>query len=530
MLKLVYSLTTSLLPLLNLYVLKMLVDTVVNGCTGLPNADIAVGEQVLGAVLIFSGITLVNRIVATLAQVNNDALSQELIDYINDLIQRQSARLDMAYYDNPDYHDTFHRAQQEAAYRPIRMMEDTVTVIAAAVALVVVLIMLLSSSWQVVLVMLVAVVPSFAVRLWRSRRIYRFRRETTADNRRSSYLGTLLSHRGYAQEVRAFGLSDHLKERYVALRRAIVRRLMRLSRRLAVADTAAAIIEVSALGGAMLLMVRPVMLGAVTVGTFVMLFEAFRRAQGYLNNMVGGISGLYENKLFVSNLFEFMRLQPSIASPDNPVAFPTRVDEVLFDDVTFAYPDMLSPVLSGFSFRARRGQLAVIEGENGSGKSTMLKLLYRFYDPQGGSVRINGIDIRQFDVAELRQHISAVFQEHVHFFLSAHENVTLGDISVPEDAGRLQDALRLSMADVVVDKLPHGLDTQLGRQFAGGEELSMGQWQRLALARQLYKQAPILFFDEPSSWLDPTARRRLQQAIDALSKDHVVMLVRHREG
>lgn len=529
-LKLLYTVCNSLLPLLNLYVLKLLVDAITTAVESKPVDTMLWGAPLAGYIAVFCGILLLNRWIGVLNTVNNDVLTQRLTDYINNIIQTQSVKLDMAYYDNPDYHDTFHRAQQEAAFRPIRILENTVTVVGSVAALAGIAAMLLAASWQVVAVMLVAVLPSFAVRLYKSRRIYRFRRETTQDLRRTNYYGQLLTNRIFAKEVRAFGLADHFRRLYVDIRARLVQQLLAISRRLALFDAITAIFETAAMALVIIFLIRPAISGAMTIGSFVMLFEAFRRGQGHLSSLVSGVSGLYEHKLFINNLFEFLNLKPSIVSPQNPLPFPTRVDEVSFDDVTFSYPDMKQPVLSHFSLTARRGEVTLIEGENGRGKTTMLKLMLRLYDPQQGAVRINGIDIRRFDVAELRKGISVIFQDYVQFFFTARQNITFGDIDNADDARRLADAIRLANADTVVDHLDKGLDTQLGRQFAGGEELSMGQWQRIALARQLYSQAQVLLFDEPTAWMDAAARSNFKQTLDNLRPDHIILLVQHSQS
>lgn len=527
-LKLIYTALGSLLPLANLYVLKIMVDGVV-AASGQGTIDSwqTATPMIVFAVALFCGIMLLNRLVGILGSLNSDVLTQKLIDHINGLIQGQSLKLDMAYYDNPRFHDTFHRAQQEAAFRPIRILENMVAIFGAAISLIGVGVMLLVASWKVVAVMLVAMMPSFVVRLVKSRRIYAFRRETTQLVRRSAYFGALLTNRAYAKEVRAFGLGDFLQSRYISIRRQLVGRLLRISRRLAVLDALTSIVEVAAFGLSIFLLVKPVTSGTITVGSFVMLFEAFRRGQSYLTSLVGGVSGLYEHKLFINNLYEFLELKPNIVSPAEPLPFPERVEKVEFDDVTFSYPDMREPTLKHFSLRAERGSITYITGENGYGKTTMLKLLLRLYDPQQGVVRINGTDIRRFNLKELRRNVSAIFQDYVQLQLTVRENVEFGSLQHRDDALRLADALRKADAESIVAGLPDGVDTQLGRQFDNGQELSMGQWQRIALARQLYADGQVLFFDEPTAWMDKDARRNFSQLLDELSKSHVVMLVQH---
>lgn len=528
-LKLFYTVCNSLLPLVGLVVLKALVDAVGTVVSGSGTMVGVMQETIVPVILLFCLVSLVNRLIGTLGEVNNDVLTQKLVDHINSLIQSQSVRLDMSYYDNPHYHDTFHRAQQEAAFRPVRMMESMVAIFGSMLSIAGVAVMLMTVSWRIIAVMVVAILPTFLVRLVKARRIYNYRRLTTQLARRGNYYGALLTGRAYAKEVRAFGLADHFRKLYVDIRLQLVERLMGISRRLALFDSVTAVVEAAAMGVVILFMVRPVASGAVTLGAFVMAFEAFRRGQGYLASLVSGVSGVYEHKLFINNLFDFLRLEPSIVSPEHPQPFPERVEEVRFNDITFAYPGMSHPVLSHFSLVARRGQITRIEGENGYGKTTMLKLLLRLYDPDAGSVTINGTDIRNFDLADLRRGVSAIFQDYVQFYFTLRENVTFGDISNASDARRVAQAISMADAGKVVDSLSDGPDTLLGRQFEGGEELSMGQWQRVALARQLFSQAQILAFDEPTAWMDSEACHHFEETLAILSADHLVLLIAHKD-
>jgi ATP-binding cassette subfamily B protein len=266
--------------------------------------------------------------------------------------------------------------------------------------------------------------------------------------------------------------------------------------------------------------------GAITIGSFVMLFEAFRRGQGYLSSLVGAISGLYDNRLFIGNLFEFLELQPTILPPAEPLPVPADIHEVEFRDITFRYPDMDRDVLSHFSLRARKGGIVRIDGRNGFGKSTLIKLLLRLYDPQQGQVLVDGIDIRRFDPAALRSRMGVLFQDFLRFSLTVEENVALGDVQGRPD---ITGALGLSGADEFVSRLPQGERTLLGRLFDGGSELSMGQWQRIALARALASDAPILLLDEPTAWLDADARRHLQQTLQQLQPGRIIILVTHSQ-
>lgn len=521
-LRVVYVVLQSVLPLVNLYILKGIIDSVTAGI-GIGGY----GLQVMWLLVTMCVVFLLNRIVSALNGINNDVLSQRLIDYVSDQLQRQSARLDLQYYDNPAYHDTFHRAQQEASFRPLQILNNIMAFFGAVISIAGVVAMLASASWWFIVVMIAAVVPGFAVRLYKARRIYRFRRDNTQLYRRTSYYGAILTSRDAAKELRTYRLSDLFRSRFVDARKRLVGRLLSISRRLGALDVLCAVVEAAAMFAVVWLLVNRAWSGAITIGSFVMLFEAFRRGQGYLSSLVGAISGLYDNRLFIGNLFEFLELQPTILPPAEPLPLPDDIHEVEFRDITFRYPDMDRDVLSHFSLRARKGGIVRIDGRNGFGKSTLIKLLLRLYDPQQGQVLVDGIDIRRFDPAALRSRMGVLFQDFLRFSLTVEENIALGDVQGRPD---ITGALGLSGADEFVSHLPQGERTLLGRLFDGGSELSMGQWQRIALARALASDAPILLLDEPTAWLDADARQHLQETIQQIKSQKIILLVTHSQG
>lgn len=521
-LKIFYVVAGSTLPLVNLYVLKLLIDLL---STNVASRSFA-WQPLTIYCGVFCAVFLLNRLISTLSGVNSDVLGQKLIDYISDRLQTQSVSLDMAYYDNPDFHDTFHRAQQEASFRPIQIVNHFMGLISSVVSIIVVSAMLVVGDWKIIVVMIAAVVPSMVVKLFKARTIYSFRRQNTQNYRRTSYYSAILTHRDFAKEVRSFSLQSHFRKLFVALRQKLVAQLLRISRRIAYMDLICAVVETVALALILFLLLAKSVTGSITIGTFVMLFEAFRRGQGYLNTLVASVSGLYDSRLFVGNLFEFLNLKPSITSPIQAVPFPKKVEEVVFDDVTFRYPDMRRDVLSHFNWVARIGEVNLIEGENGFGKTTLLKLLLRLYDPDNGTVKINGIDIRSFNLQELRRGVGAIFQDYVRFCCTVKENILFGDIA-HYSSQRLDNAAAMAGVDHIVAKLPNGYDTLLGRMFSQGEDLSMGQWQRIALARQLYSDAPIMVFDEPTAWMDIPSRERFYSSLQQLKQEKVIILIKH---
>lgn len=524
-LRILYVVLQSLLPLLNLYILKLLIDAVTAAVT---NPATAADPSPLALLLVMVAIFLLNRIVGTLNAVNNDILAQKLVDYMADIMQRQSARLDMAYYDNPDYYDSLHRAQQEATSRPLVIMGNFMSLFGSALSIAGIVAMLTTASIWIIAVMIVAVMPGFAVRLYKARRIYTFRRDNTQLYRRTAYYSAILSSRDFAKEMRAYNLTDFFRRRFVATRSGLVRQLIAISRKLGALDILSALVEAAAMFAVVALLIHQALAASITIGTFVMLFEAFRRGQGSLSSLVASIASLYDNRLFVTNLFDFLDFKPQITSPANPLPMPDKIETIEFRDVTFRYPDMQRDLLQHYSLTAHVGHITRIQGQNGFGKSTLVKLLLRLYDPQQGSVLINGIDIRNLDLRQLRSAVGVLFQDFGRYALTAAENIAFGDshhkASIDD---RISHAATLANAHPFISQLPENYNNMLGRTFDRGAELSMGQWQRLAIARLLYTDAPILVLDEPMAWMDIPTRQPFIDTIEKLSHNKIIIIITH---
>lgn len=529
-LRVLYVVLQSVLPLVNLYILKLLVDAVTAAATH-SVSPVAIQPLMLLAAMVT--VFLLNRIVSALNAVNNDVLGQRLVDYMADIMQRQAARLDMAYYDTPAYYDSLHRAQQEASSRPLVILGNFMSLFGSLLSIAGIVVMLASASWWVIVVMVLAVIPGFAVRLYKARRIYRFRRDNTQLYRRTGYYSSLLSSRAYAAEMRAYNLTDFFRRRFVDSRSRLVGQLLRISRRFGTLDVLSSIIEAVAMFAIVWLLIQQAFAAAISVGTFVMLFEAFRRGQGYLSSLVSSIAALYDNRLFVGNLFDFLDFEPQIVSPANPVPMPGKIEMVEFRDITFRYQDMEHDVLHHYNLTAKVGEVTRIEGENGYGKSTLVKLLLRLYDPQEGTVLINGIDIRSFSLDELRRKVGVMFQDFGRYSLTAEENIafsTPADITqaIEQSSNQaIRNSAHLAGADTFIERLPAAYDNMLGRTFDGGAELSMGQWQRLAFARLLYTDAPVMVLDEPVAWIDIAARERFNAVIEQIKHDKIILIISH---
>ena len=504
----VYVLLQSLLPLLMLYILKRLVDAV--GGVG----DTSFMPWLAG----MCGVYCLNRIIGILDRVNSDVLGQRLTDHVNELIQNQAARLDMAYYDNPDYHDTLHRAQHEAGTRPMQVYDNIMAVCGALISIAGITVILVAVTWWVIPVMFLAVLPSFIVRLHKAHSIYAFRRTNTPLFRLTTYLSGVLTRREFAKELRTYRATPFFRNRYTQARASLTKRIISISRRLGAIGVVCAFIEAAAMLAVVWLLAHRAMIGIISIGSFVMLFESYRRGQGYLTTLVAAVANLYDNRLFISNLFEYLDLQPQIVEPEHPVAVPQQIDIIEFRDITFRYPGMERDVLAHYSMTARRGDVTTLQGHNGAGKSTLVNLLLRLYEPQKGGIYVNGINLKQFNSAEWRQKVGVLFQDFGRYCLTVDENISLNETCGHKNEELLE----------FVDKLPKGYNSQLGRLFDGGSELSMGQWQRVAITRALATNAPVMVFDEPTAWMDMDTRERFYQIVERIKQDRIVLMIAHK--
>jgi ATP-binding cassette subfamily B protein len=260
-----------------------------------------------------------------------------------------------------------------------------------------------------------------------------------------------------------------------------------------------------------------------------MYFGAVQRGQSSMQSLFGALANLYEDNLFLATMDDFMEIEPRIVAPERPRPFPVPIRRgIVFEDVSFHYPGSSRPVLEGVDLEIPAGQVVALVGANGVGKSTLVKLLCRLYDPDGGRIAIDGIDLREFDPEELRRHISVVFQDFFRYSFPARDNIWFGDVGRPRDDPGIEAAGALAGADGFLAGLRHGYETILGPMFEGSEEISIGEWQKVALSRAFFRESQLLVVDEPTSALDAVAEADLFEKLRALVRGRAALLISHR--
>jgi len=448
-------------------------------------------------------------------------------DHINQLIHEQSVTVDLAFYESPESYDHLHRARAEGSYRPIAVIENLGGLLQSSITLIAMIAILVPFGPILPIALILSTVPALYVVLSSSQRRYEWNYRRTAAERRCWYYDWLLTSGETAAEIRLFGLGHHFRSAYETLRRHLRFERMDLARRQGLGELCAGLTTLVISGLAMALMVWRAIRGLVSVGDLALFYQAFNQGLTLARSLLDNVGKLYENTLFLGNLFEFLSLKPQIVSPARAVPVPAVKDGIQFENVTFRYPGTDRFALRDFNMTLKSGQITALVGPNGAGKSTIIKLLCRFYEPECGAIRIDGIPLPEFSLEELRCRISVLFQSPVRFNSTAAENINFGDLECRDEESMRQIAA-IAGADEVIASLPHGLQNSLGKQFAEGTELSTGEWQRIAMARAFLRHAPIMLLDEPTSAMDPWAEITWAEQFKRFAQDRISLLVTHR--
>ena len=384
------------------------------------------------------------------------------------------------------------------------------------------------SPWLVLLVIAVCI-PSLIYQMKYSGQFFTLLTGRAPEQRQLNYLSWLLTTDGPVKELRIFGLHGTLLDRYRELFDKFFRENRALTMRKTASQFALGALATVVSGLTYVYVVFAVIAGQITVGGLTLYYQAFQQSQSTLTDILASLGGMYENSLFLSNLFDFMAFAAELPVRDDPVADAAVIQEgITLDHVSFKYPGTDKWVLEDISFTIHAGETVALVGANGAGKTTLVKLLTRLYDPTEGRILVDGTDLRDFDPAEVRARAGVIFQDYVKFQLTVRENVGFGRIEAMDDQTRIENAVEEAGAGGVIAGLPQGYDTPLGRWFQDGQELSIGQWQKIALARAFMRDADLLILDEPTASLDVRSEYEVFQAFHDLTAGKMAVLISHR--
>lgn len=517
----------SIVPLASMYLMKLIVDGVTGAITG-PDTGRSFAS-IGGLVALAAAAAFVSSLCRSFGGIVRETQGQVVTDHVADVIHEKSVAADLAFYDNPAFHDTLHRAQQEAPYRPTSIVASLTQLFQGSLSLIAVGGLLIYLHWAIALVLVIALAPGIFVRIQFTDRIYAWQQKRTKIERKAHYFHWMLTDAAPARELRLFGLGPLLIGWYCRFSTQLRKEKLVLSSRRALFELVTQTLGIVALFGTFAFIAGRTLSGAMTLGDMVMYYQAFQRAQGCLQEVLSSLAGLYEDNLFLSNFYKFMDLKPEVTSPPSPKALPEPMQQgIVFNRVCFHYPGSTKLVLKDIDLHIPPGQVIALVGENGSGKTTLTKLLCRFYDPAGGAITMDGIDFRQFELPALRKQLTVVFQDYMHYHLTARENIWFGNIERDPADARIVAAAEQTGAAEALRGLEKGFDTPLGRLFEDGEELSIGEWQKVALARAFFSDARIIILDEPTSSMDAKAEHEVFNAFRKLLDGRTAVLISHR--
>ena len=459
---------------------------------------------------------------------SDSLLANSYTQYVSVKVMEQAARLDLTTYENPVFYDRLERARVQATDRLAmiqqmgRLLQQVITTIIFSVALA------WASPWLILLLAL-GVLPSFLGETHYAFLGYAKNFRQTPAKRQMDYLRQVAGSREGAKEVKLFGLSGFFTERFKKLADQIYREDVALSRSKLIVGGLLGIVGTLGYYGAYVYVIWRTIHGGYDIGQFTFLTTAIQQASSNLQQVFSTASGIADQALFLTDLLAFFAMKPTVESKPDGLQAPRPITGGFeFRNVSFTYPGTNRTVLRNFSFKLSPGERVALIGENGQGKTTVVKLITRLYDPTEGQILLNGVDLREYSLEDLHREIGVIFQDFVRYEMTARDNIAVGRVDRPHQQSEIEFAAHKSLAESVVNKLEHGYDQMLGRRFEGGVELSGGEWQRVALARAYLRDAQLLILDEPTAALDAKSELEVFERFAELTLGKMALLISHR--
>lgn len=479
-------------------------------------------------VVLLAALTAVSSMVGSIQTHTQRMLGEQVARSMWDEVLAAATRVELESFESPDFFNRLQRVQANALSRPYQVTQGLIAMGGALAASIGVGAALLSISPLLLPLLIVGGLPVLFSSRREGRLEFEFSVEQTPQLRMRQYLTVLQTGREEAKEVRAFQLATWLRGRfatvydgYLADLRAHLRRRARLS---ILGNLGSAIVLVLTFAALVWLIVA----GRVTVAGAGAAIVAIRMLATQVQALFAGMQRIFESGLFLDDLQEFLLLAEPIPTDAGEGEAPAGFDAIEASGLVFTYPGSNQPALDGATLTLRAGEVVALVGENGSGKTTLAKILAGLYRPHEGSVSWDGVDLRRWSSASVRSRIAVIFQDFVRYALSAEDNIATGDVAAPRVPGRIRRAAQAAGAADAIESMPKGYDTPLSRLFAGGRDLSGGQWQRVAIARGYYRDAPLVILDEPSAALDPRAEHELFTSLRQTLAGRTALIISHR--
>ncbi len=525
MANIIISVLRSFLPLVLIWLLKELIDLITKTASsgqGIISDDIL---WLIMAVVIF---WFLDEAASGLDTYVRKKQSMKLEDYMYGLLHSKAIKLDLINFERSEYFDALSRASREAPWRPNSILNNVVALSRGLISLILMAGVLAFLNWWIAVLLLAVNIPGIWLRLHFTGILYSYRLRQTPEARKTAYFNWLLTGERPSREIRLFGLGDHFISLFRKSYLKTQQEELDILKKRTLIELISDIVKASAVLVTLLIIAGKTVKGDITLGHMAMFLLAFRQGMIYIKDFLGSLAGLYEDSLFVSDVFEFLSLE------ENVKAFPPEAEltdlrnKLEAEKLCFTYPGNKTRTINNVSFEINKGEVIALVGPNGAGKSTLARLLCRLYDPESGSVKCDGTDIRNLDPKKYRKLLSVVFQDFMLYNMSAGENIRMGDIDAEMPDDRILAAAKITGIDELIRELPDGYSTPIGTLFENSRELSWGEWQKIALARAIFREAPLLILDEPSSALDAETEYDIFNRFREIVKGRTSILISHR--
>ncbi len=518
-----------LLPLALVYLTKLVVDSVSAGISGEKTYEAL--KTALFFVAAMGGVALLRSILSAASGVVRSVLGELTAVRIHGLIHAKAAKVELDCYENSEFCDLLHRAQQEAGHRPATIVDELTQLGLHSISFVAMAGLLFSVSWLLPLLVLAAGIPDFFVRARFAGLIHTWHLDRTLQERLAWIFHWIMTSRSHAKEIRAYQMGDFFSKRFLEIREENLDQRRRLLMQRATGEFLCSTLGISAFYGSYALVVYWTFRGDLSIGAMVMFYQALQTGQTSFQEFMKALARLYEHSLFLQSMYDFLDTEQEEEAQSGTLDMPDRLEQgLVIVNVSFRYPGCSEQILSNVNMVAEPGCLVGIVGPNGSGKSTIVKLICRFYEPDSGTITLEGIDLRRISRENFRRNSAVMMQDYEQYPLTVQENIHLGDIRNPLDSQRITSASVDATGHQTFQSLDNGYHTVLGRWIQGAAELSAGQWQRLSLARLLYRDAKVLILDEPTSAMDASAEKEFLKNLKSLSEGKVLILITHRDS
>ncbi len=514
----------ALLPIGLTYIAKLIIDIVANSLRG----HTPVPERLWWLVLLEFGLAVASSIVTRMIDYSDSLLANKYTRHVSIEVMKHASELDVIAYEDPIFYDRLERARVQATDRLVmiqsigRLQLQAITAIAYSVAV------MFYSPW-LMLLLIAAVLPAFLGETHFAFLGYAKNFRQTPIKRQLDYLRQAGATKEAAKELKLFNLAGFFTQRFARLSDIIYEQDVALAKKRLAIGSILSFVSTGGYYGAYAYVIWRTVAGRLTIGTFYFLITAIMQASSNIQQVFSTLSGIADQALFLTDLLAFFEMKPTIRSKPNALPAPRPIRQGFeFRDVSFHYPGNDRMVIDRLNFHLHPGERVALIGENGQGKTTIVKLITRLYDPTGGQILLDGVDLRDYDLEDLYREIGVIFQDFMRYEMTARENIAVGKIEEIEDLPAIKNAAEKSLADEVIARLPARLEQMLGRRFEGGVDLSGGEWQKLALARAYLRDSQLLILDEPTAALDARSEYQVFQRFAELTAGKMALFISHR--